>query len=379
MKRAVLITNYLADESDCCQAAFDLGFYNNLCKSFFTTIAIYRDKENKYTHPLLSDRVVSISSKKSSYLNLLFIFKMLYSICKLVIKNDVIVVKLFQIEGFVAAFFAFIFQKKYYVILVGDPEKSLRIRSDIIRNKLLRNLASKLVYYSVAIAIYKSSGTAFVSNQLKKRYGFSRKFVVASESWLKKDDFNNSLPTIYSYYQLDRPINLVYVGRLVLEKGLDVLVRAISILKNSGIKISLTFVGTGKDYDYLMELSRKVNININFTGYVPSNSTALFDLYRKSDVFILPSYSEGLPLSILEAQASKTFVVASDVGGISEVIKPGKTGYLLKAIDTDSIISSIHYVINNEDDVSLMIDNAFEEAKTRLFDIEQNKIYSLIT
>ena len=106
----------------------------------------------------------------------------------------------------------------------------------------------------------------------------------------------------------------------------------------------------------LSELSRQLNVekNFEFTGYISNDSERLFDLYRRARVFVLPSFSESLPLVLLEAMASGLPVIASRVGGIPDLVDPSE-GFLLPPGDISGFSSSLLYLLENDaarDDMS---------------------------
>jgi glycosyltransferase involved in cell wall biosynthesis len=123
---------------------------------------------------------------------------------------------------------------------------------------------------------------------------------------------------------------IVYVGRLAPEKGLMSLLMAFGevIRRCSGVR--LTLVGEGPmESDLRREAERlQISSNIRFAGYQPPAAVARF--LRHSDIFVLPSLREGLPISLLEAMGSGLAVVATTVGGIPEVITHGETGLLVR-------------------------------------------------
>ncbi len=125
---------------------------------------------------------------------------------------------------------------------------------------------------------------------------------------------------------------ITFIGRFVKVKGADVLVSALEGMK--GIKA--LFVGDGPERESLMRMVREKGLDdrIVFTGWMKDVSVAL----AATDVFVLPSYSEGLPLSLLEAMAAGKPCVVTDIGLPVEngkdslVVKPGDAGGLKEAI-----------------------------------------------
>ena len=129
-------------------------------------------------------------------------------------------------------------------------------------------------------------------------------------------------------------LKILYLSRLISSKGINCLINAIpNILK--AIDAYFVIAGPGKQIimgDFLKE-------NYSYLGYVPHERTPF--LYSSMDTFILPSFSENFPLSVLEAMASENAVVASNVGGIPEMIQSHENGLLIPPNDPESIARAI--------------------------------------
>lgn len=117
--------------------------------------------------------------------------------------------------------------------------------------------------------------------------------------------------------------NLLYVGRLSFEKGVDLLIEAFKDLSKKGTV--LTIVGTGPEELKLKKLSDNID-SIIFKGRLEGDK--LLEEFKKSDLLILPSRTEGLPLVLFEGWASKLPVLATRVGDNEEYIKDGINGFL---------------------------------------------------
>jgi glycosyltransferase involved in cell wall biosynthesis len=111
--------------------------------------------------------------------------------------------------------------------------------------------------------------------------------------------------------------------------------------------VKTVIAGRGKLLDRLKEEVSGMGLekNIDFLGYRED----IPQLLQAMDIFILPSLSEGTPLSILEAMASLKPVVATDVGGLSEIIENGETGFLVPSKDPGSLAAKILLVLENRD------------------------------
>lgn len=138
-------------------------------------------------------------------------------------------------------------------------------------------------------------------------------------------------------------LNIIMVGRLWRQKDPETLLRAaISVLKNN-YNISLTFVGDGELKNNMQAASIDYRDSIKFNGWCDNIS----ELLSESDLFVLPSLWEGMPLAILEALSCGVACVVSDIPGNNDLISNGFNGYLFPAGDDSKLANIIINYINN--------------------------------
>jgi glycosyltransferase involved in cell wall biosynthesis len=134
---------------------------------------------------------------------------------------------------------------------------------------------------------------------------------------------------------------ILFCGRLLYMKGVDSL---ISSANEIGDKAHFIFAGSGNIKRLSSRLKNKDNVT--FIGGVDHAKIHL--LYQKCDIFVLPSFSESFPISLLEAMSSGLPVIATEVGGIPEMIIDSKIGCLIKARDQDALEDSILRLISSK-------------------------------
>jgi colanic acid/amylovoran biosynthesis glycosyltransferase len=134
---------------------------------------------------------------------------------------------------------------------------------------------------------------------------------------------------------------LLYVGRLSVEKGLPVLFESLQILLARGYEFELTLAGDGSGRKGLEELARQLGIydRLVFAGYIAEDRVREF--LQQSDIFILPSFAEGVPVSLMEAMACGVPVLSTYVGGIAELVESERTGLLVSAGDSAALSEAI--------------------------------------
>jgi glycosyltransferase involved in cell wall biosynthesis len=135
--------------------------------------------------------------------------------------------------------------------------------------------------------------------------------------------------------------HLVTVARLSPEKGIDDLLRAMAILREQGVPVSLDVVGDGASRPQLEALAHELGLDerVRFVDFVP-HGPKLISLLDAGDAFVLPSRSEGLPHSLVEAMARALPVVATAVGGIPGLLGGG-AGVVVPVGDPGALASAL--------------------------------------
>jgi glycosyltransferase involved in cell wall biosynthesis len=137
----------------------------------------------------------------------------------------------------------------------------------------------------------------------------------------------------------DDRIRIINIARLTEQKAQPIIIKAAQVLKNRGFRAHFLIVGEGEQREYLQSLiiQNGLSDDIRLLGF----RSDVIDLLRLSDIFVLPSLDEGLPMSLLEAMASGIPVIATPVGDIPEVIQHNKEGLLIPVGDPISLADRI--------------------------------------
>ena len=145
-----------------------------------------------------------------------------------------------------------------------------------------------------------------------------------------------------------QPPTILFVGRLEKIKGVDYLIKAFKKVVNKFKSVNLVIAGKGSEEMRLKKLAKNLNVNhkIKFVFY--KNYNDLIVEYSKADVFVLPSLSEGQPLTLLEAWAAKLPVVVTNVGENPKMVKNGINGYLVEIKNSESLAKAIIKVLKNK-------------------------------
>jgi len=158
---------------------------------------------------------------------------------------------------------------------------------------------------------------------------------------------------------------ILYVGRIVREKGIFTLLDAFEKLRKQGKDVSLVLVGEGPLKEDLAKevLRRKLNDRVKLAGFVDEKK--LVSLYNSSDAFVLPSHYEPFGMVALEAMASRVPVVVSDVGGLSEIVEDGITGVKVPAANPSTLAEGILRVLEDRELSEQLKENAYRAVQER--------------
>lgn len=153
---------------------------------------------------------------------------------------------------------------------------------------------------------------------------------------------------------------LLYIGRMALVKRLDILIEITNYLIKDGWNIKTILVGDGEYKKKYKDLA-KSNDKIIFIDSVPHNE--IHKYHAIADIFVLPSLSEGLPTVLLESAACGKVIIATNTGGISDIVIHGETGFLVNYGDINTFIKYINIVLNDENLSKKLGANAYEHMK----------------
>lgn len=142
-----------------------------------------------------------------------------------------------------------------------------------------------------------------------------------------------------------KEIVLITVGRLNPAKGVQYLLKALSEIVTRHRSIKLLIVGDGFYREYLEKLTQDCRLvsNVVFLG----ERDDVKELLHISDIFVFPTLSEGLPVSLLEAMAIGKPCLASNIGPVREIITDGETGLLFKSRDSEDIERALITLISD--------------------------------
>lgn len=156
----------------------------------------------------------------------------------------------------------------------------------------------------------------------------------------------------------NKEFSIICVSRLIERKGIRFLIQAIGKLKDKNIKLIL--VGEGNQEKELKRLVVNLGISdrVELKGYM--NHDGIAELYKNSDVFVLPSLNEGMSNALLEAMASGLPVIVTDTGGTAELVDGN--GVIIEKGSVDSIVKALENFIGDRDSMIVMGERSRERA-----------------
>ena len=155
------------------------------------------------------------------------------------------------------------------------------------------------------------------------------------------------LPLLSNRVNNSEKIAILFLGLIGERKGLFDLIKVFMRLLKDGNNIVLNIGGNGDTTKLLSAIfDLGIKKNANYLGWVSEEERDR--LFRNTDIFVLPSYGEGMPMSILEAMSYSVPVISTLVGGVPELIEDGETGILVNPGDLDMLYEKMSDLIHNE-------------------------------
>jgi glycosyltransferase involved in cell wall biosynthesis len=227
--------------------------------------------------------------------------------------------------------------------------------------RLSKELNIPLVITEHQAALDRFLKIGYLNRQMLAAYHKANKVICVSEHTLniimKADPGLRNLVVIpngvdFSRFKLREPSKqlkkLIYIGYLIPHKGVQVLIKALALLKKEGIVLFLTIVGDGYYKGELQRLceSHKLNEQVTFTG--EKNPSQVAELLGEHDAMVHPSFMESFGIVMVEALASGLPVLSTFNGGAEGILSP-ETGILVKPNDSAAIAEGIKELIKRWD------------------------------
>lgn len=263
------------------------------------------------------------------------------------------------------AMFAWItlfFSKKLVVFWHGWDE---RYEAKINQSKFLRSIAKNTFLNAHSTVVLGS-----VFDRKLRAMGYKNQ--IYKETNTAENKFiEDQFPKIIAPGQV---INLLFMSRLEIEKGIYIAIDTLNILNKTTKRFKLIVAGSGIEGDKIKELSA-TNKEIEFAGYAFGKSK--HDLLSSAHFMLLPSYTEGLPLSILEGMMYGLPIISRPVGGIPDMVVDEENGYLIESFSPEDNAQKIMQLVENPLLYSLISNNNINKSKTFAPDKVRERLFSI--
>lgn len=162
-------------------------------------------------------------------------------------------------------------------------------------------------------------------------------------------------------------------SRLSYMKGITYLLKAMCDIRKVHDDVSLVIIGDGPQKKELEQQSTSLGLHRHVLFLGELDTIHLF--LKVFDIFVLPSLSEGMPVCLLEAMASGCPIVATNVGGIPEMIENGKNGLLVRPADSNALSSAILYLLEHEQVRNSLVIEGKRVVRERFSALKMTKTY----
>lgn len=257
------------------------------------------------------------------------------------------------------------------------------------RKRIFINLA-KMFGKKVVFHCHGSEFQRFTSlhhNAVKKTLNKCDCIIALSESWkqwFEKTIHHKNVVVIKNVIALPH-INkishdkfvMTFLGRLCKRKGIYDLMEVLTNHKAEfDGKVKFLFGGDG-DVEQVKEIIKENGLeNIaEYEGWV--NGDKKEQLLNMADAYILPSYNEGLPISVLEAMSYSLPIISTTVGGIPEILKNGENGFIMEPGDEKAIYNAIRTLIEDKELCAKMGEDSLEKVKAHMPSYVEKQLHDL--
>jgi len=248
----------------------------------------------------------------------------------------------------------------YDIIITNNPKRIIDARF----KRFLSNILSKRSLFS----LHTGKGI-LESHKGKNKYLTAPILNLSTEMFYKRTNYNN--------LSVEPEVKLLFVGALTERKGISFLLQALNSLNNN--KVVLHIVGDGIEKENLNKMTDELGLakQVQFHGFI-ANGPALFDLYKKCDIFVLPSFSEGLPRVLYEAAGNGCPIITTPVNSIPYIFENNHDCLFIKPGDSNDIAMVINHMLTEPGLNEKIAENAYSTVAPILREKAYKQHYHLI-
>lgn len=226
-------------------------------------------------------------------------------------------------------------------------------------------VGQKKLYRSI---FFKADAVIVLSELAKstlENWGYKNKIfmetTLVDEELIKNvdpDSFNSK------YNNINSSIRLLFLARIEKAKGIFELMEAYRLLQEKYNNLELVIAGDGREENNLKKIVKDKNIqNVTFTGFVSGDTKV--NNYLDAHIFVFPSYTEGMPNSVLEAMAFGLPVVTTPVGGLVDFFENDKHGYFIDDLKPEPFSKVVTNLLEDKEKMMSISKYNYEYAKKR--------------
>lgn len=293
----------------------------------------------KWLEPKEFKALVHFKSVKDNFRLVTYIISLFFNLMWIVRKYDIDIIHAHSTipTGFIGVIVAKIMKKPVFITAHGMDINNFE------NNSFFKQL--------ITFSLNNCNKAIAVSNDLAGKMrllGIDKDKIIVLRNAVNTDIFKpTELKKVRKNYAIKDNILILFVGYLDTFKGIFELIDAFYEVNKGNKNTTLMIIGEGPKKNELKKRVLKIGLekSVIFTGKIPSID--IYEYYQSADIFVLPSHTEGLPLVIIEAMACGIPVIASSVGGISEVVEDNINGFLVPPHNTSLLAYKLSILIND--------------------------------
>ena len=354
-----------------------IGRYVDALAKYFASITLITPERNPKLQPLYPMRaknlhlvqVKSLGNIQSYYLHLVHFYRAYF---KTIRQVDCVNIRMPTLPGLPVYLASKIYHKPLFGVIVGENYEFIKHAGYAgIKNCLASSFGR---FQDGIMQLMVREFPAFTNgDDLYRKYQkFNKEVYQMRSSTILEEDI---LPEFRDTCQTT-PIKILTVGIISQRKGTSLIPETLAALEKMRVDVTWKCIGRvdgnagGLELEKTLQLAKHYGVAEKLAFESPISFEALKVEYRNSDLFVLPTYMEGVPRVILEAQAAGLPVVTTTVGGIPGAVKDGEDAILVPPGDPQAIANAILRIINDEELRKRMIAMGLESAWNHTLDAE---------